>query len=242
VFGFALALLCGSEAQAHCLDLRNPSQFDVQGVLSHHVFPGPPNFESVTSGDAPEPTYILELQEPLCVSGDDFIGDLDGITTIHLVPSENTSSFLRRLQDRRVRAVLYDAFGAHTGHHHAPLVARVASVAALGDVVDEYGTAATVVRGFYYALAAGDGRAAARFVIPEKRASGPLSAAALTGFYRNLTVPLSLRSVEPLRRDTYLARYTFTNGSKRCNGRAEVTTVRRRGENLIQRIKALDGC
>jgi hypothetical protein len=42
-------------------------------VLTYNIFPGPPNFEDVRKGDKPEPTYILQLLKPICVSGDEFI-------------------------------------------------------------------------------------------------------------------------------------------------------------------------
>jgi hypothetical protein len=56
-----------------CLDLKQSQSFHFEGVLTYNIFPGPPNFEDVRKGDKPEPTYILQLLKPICVSGDEFI-------------------------------------------------------------------------------------------------------------------------------------------------------------------------
>jgi hypothetical protein len=103
--------------------------------------------------------------------------------------------------------------------------------------------AAATVQAFYQALAAGDGEAAARWVIPEKRRSGPFSARAMTRFYGSLAEPLKLIDVETIAPDEVRARYTFaSSASSRCDGVAIVRTQNRRGQPLISSIKALNGC
>ena len=102
----------------------------------------------------------------------------------------------------------------------------------------------TTVQAFYLALAAGSGDEAASFVVPEKRVRGPLSANAITGFYRDLEEPLTLIDVVPLGTNEYRVRYTFVDrATRRCDGVAIVEeTTSLRGENLIASIKALNGC
>ena len=101
----------------------------------------------------------------------------------------------------------------------------------------------TTVQAFYLALAAGNGDEAAGFVVQQKRAIGPLSASALTGFYSNLVEPLSLIDVVRIRPDEYRVRYTFiARGPRRCDGAAIVRTTQVAGANLIASIKALNGC
>ena len=56
-----------------CIDVKQTRTFSFEGVLAYKVFAGPPNYEDVRRGDTPEPTYILQLNRPICVSGDDFI-------------------------------------------------------------------------------------------------------------------------------------------------------------------------
>src|SRR5580704_10848921 len=87
---------------------------------------------------------------------------------------------------------------AETGHHHEPLVAWVAAIRLESRPLaftDEYGTAATTIRAFYAALHDGQGEIASRMVVPEKRASGPLSTGQLTKFYGQLRVPIELTDI-----------------------------------------------
>src|SRR6202040_3630539 len=102
---------------------------------------------------------------------------------------------LRKLVGSRVRVEGKSAFGPHTGHHHAPLLLPINSVDREADPTEAYGTAMTTVQAFYLALAAGRGEEAVRFVVPEKRRSGPFSAKAITTFYGNLDEPLTLQDV-----------------------------------------------
>ncbi|WP_204350426.1 hypothetical protein, partial [Klebsiella pneumoniae] len=66
----------------------------------------------------------------------------------------------------------------------------------------------TTVEAFYRALEVANGEEAARMVVPVKRRSGPLSAAALGRFYGSLSQPLRLIDVVVTGRDQYRARYT----------------------------------
>ena len=99
------------------------------------------------------------------------------------------------------------------------------------------------VQAFYLALAEGNGEEAARLVMPEKRASGSLSAPSITGFYRHLDEMLALMEVKRSGADQFKVRYTFvSHGDRRCDGAAIVRTVAVKGENLISSIRALNGC
>jgi hypothetical protein len=119
----------------------------------------------------------------------------------------------------------------------------IASVAAAFDPTKSHGTSMTTVQGFYLALSAGNGEEAAKFVVPEKRSSGPLSAIAIRNFYSNLVEPLILIDVAPTRSDEYRVRYTYVAPSRgRCDGEALVRTTKVNGLNLIDSIKAISGC
>jgi hypothetical protein len=120
-------------ANAACIDVKQTDRLSFQG--SHKIFPGPPNFEDVRKGDAPEPAYILELDAPMCAVGDDFLNASESFDRIQLLPNgarpEPTSSgALQHLVGKRVSVQGASAFGAHTGHHHAPLLVSVKSIAA----------------------------------------------------------------------------------------------------------------
>jgi hypothetical protein len=98
------------------------------------VFPGPPKFEDVRKGDKTEPTYILQLQKPICVSGDEFIDPKQQIDRIQIFPDyadkENPELWkeLRRLVGEFVAVDGSEPFGAHTGHHHAPFLLPIKEI------------------------------------------------------------------------------------------------------------------
>jgi hypothetical protein len=101
-------------------------------------------------------------------------------------------------------------------------------------------TARITVKAFYLGFGAGDGDQAAKSVIPEKRRSGPVSAAAITKLYSDLIEPLTLIGVVPVDLGTYRAQYNFTaKGSNKGDGVAIVRTTQI--ENLIALINALNG-
>lgn len=105
------------------MDLRKTdAKATVSGELAVQIFAGPPNYESIAKGDAEEKALILELPRRLCANDGEFI---DGTTKFDRV---HVSSRIPALLDvlnaavgRRV-TIQGEAFGAHTGHHRAPLV------------------------------------------------------------------------------------------------------------------------
>ncbi|RWD01429.1 MAG: hypothetical protein EOS58_25485 [Mesorhizobium sp.] len=238
----ALIVLSARLEASQCFDISKGQPHHLSGHLTYKIFPGSPNFEDVTAGDEPEPTYILRLSSPICLTGDEFTNEAAAVSTVQLSATTATQPLLRSLVGKDVEVRLTGQAAAITGHHHAPLLASAVEVSLIEDITEEYGTAATTVRAFYYALADGNGDQAAKYIIPEKRKRGPLSAAAMTAFYRNLEKPLWLVSLEPRTGSSFLARYTFKRKSQTCVGRSVVETVLRNGKNLISSIRALDGC
>ncbi len=236
-------------ARGECLDLRSQAPVTFAGTLSFQIFGGPPYNGGVAKGDTPEPTYILKLDQPVCVQGDDFLEAGATIDRVQVYPDFDlgrTAAMLakmRGLVGARVVVQGKSPFGAHTGHHHAPLMLPISTIDRDSDPTEAYGTAKTTVQGFYLALAAGSGEQAVRFIVPEKRRSGPFSADAITKFYGSLDEPLTLSDVTAAGPNVYRVRYTFVaRGKKRCDGEALVQTVRVGDENLISSIKALSGC
>ncbi|RVA09904.1 hypothetical protein EN932_21180 [Mesorhizobium sp. M7A.F.Ca.US.002.01.1.1] len=239
---FALPILSTRLEASQCFDISKGQPEHLSGQLIYRIFPGSPNFEDVTAGDEPEPAYILRLTSPICLTGDEFANEAEPVSTVQLFAATATEALLRSLVGKDVQVRLAGQAAAITGHHHAPLLASALEISPTADITDEYGTAATTVRAFYYALADGNGDQAAQYVIPEKRNRGPLSASAISAFYSNLAKPLQLVSLEPQTRGRFLARYTFERKSQTCVGRSVVETTRRNGKNLISSIRALDGC
>ena len=228
---------------ADCFDVSKGEPAHLEGELSFRIFAGPPNFEDVQKGDTPEPGYVLRLQQSICLSGDEDFADPSYLfDEVQLVETESTASAMRDLRDSVVSVDLINPMPAMTGHHHRPLVAWVSAIAPVADPTASYGTAATTVEAFYLALGAGDGATAAAFVIPEKTAKGPFSAAELTRFYGGLREPLQLLGVTAVSENEFLARYRFVAGANVCDGKARVRTENRDGRTFIRSIKALNGC
>jgi hypothetical protein len=107
---------------AACLDVSDLKDVEVtlEGRVTRHVFAGPPNYEDVGLGDAPEPTYILELRSPLCL----YDGEIRQIDRAHLYTTQNLWAPLHAARGHSVR-IHGRGFGETTGHHHAPLVVDV---------------------------------------------------------------------------------------------------------------------
>jgi hypothetical protein len=219
-----------------------------EGTLTYHIFPGPPKYEDVRKGDSPEPTYILKSDNLFCAIGDESLDQVETFDQIQIFPEPGTAiqalwKDLRRLVGQRVRVEGARAFGRHTGHHHAPLMLPISKISVAYDPTKSYGTPQTTVEAFYLALGAGDGREATRFLIPNLRSSGPLSASAITAFYSGQIEPLTLVDVTPIHSDEYRVRYTYlAAGQQRCDGESLVRTINVGGLNFIGRIKAVKGC
>ncbi len=240
-----IVLASASPAIGGCFDLSKPQSQPtlLSGQLELRIFPGPPNYENIKTGDTPESAYILQLAKPICIQGSGF-ADGKPFTTVHLLPIEGKVREMKALVGQEeVKVRLRDSFGAQTGHHHAPLVASVQSIAADDpDPTNEYGTAATTIRGFYLALQHGLGEEAAQFIVPEKR-KGAFEPAAMSRFYGGLAEPIVLDSIDKLGDASFHVTYRYRAGKAACNGAAQISTTKnRQGEFLIQSIKPLNGC
>jgi Domain of unknown function (DUF4431) len=130
---FAIAV--AAPADAACVNLQEPNSVSFEGTLIRRTFAGPPNYEDVRKGDAPERTYILKLDERICAAGDEFVDAGSKFDLIQLFPNgagaagQGLAKELRRLVGQRVSVEGKSAFGAHTGHHHAPIVMPMTRIA-----------------------------------------------------------------------------------------------------------------
>jgi hypothetical protein len=113
---------------SECFDVSKNEPRFLKGRLDNKIFPGPPNFEDVQTGDTPEPTFILQLHKPICVRGDEWSVPGRRFQDVHLVADSIRSSNLHELVGQDVEVSLKEHYGAHTGHHRAPLVANVIAV------------------------------------------------------------------------------------------------------------------
>jgi len=152
---------------AECINV-DERMLTFEGTLNYHIFPGPPNYEDVRKGDSPEPAYLVTLDRPICVTGDEFVDPAETFDQIQIWPeydntraiTESIQSDLRRLVGKRVVVEGSSAFGRHTAHHRAPLVLPISKIVAASDPARAYerdptrayGTPMTTVEAFYLAL------------------------------------------------------------------------------------------
>ena len=117
-----------------CIDLQQSRPVHFEGRLTYKIFPGPPNFADIAKGDKPEPAYILQLRKPICVSGDEFIEPSKPIDRIQIFPAHEDRKklvswkMLRTSIGKSVAVEGSEPFGAHTGHHHAPLLLPITRI------------------------------------------------------------------------------------------------------------------
>src|SRR4029450_6616433 len=117
---FALATVIGaSAASAECLQANQDGQM-AEGGLSLGSF-GDAN-------DSPERAYILTLSTPACLSGSDEMDKVSSTDAIQIYSSDEiVAQSLKQLVGKSVK-VKGNPFGAHTAHHHAPIVMEIAEI------------------------------------------------------------------------------------------------------------------
>ncbi len=124
-------LLLSSLAGAQSACLSYSGKTTLLGKISVKVFPGPPNYESVSKGDSAEHDLFVTLSRPACVDAD--ADDVGGVNVAVAEASEfqlTANSHLYKEIDRMVGHVAVISgtlFGAATGHHHTPVLMFVES-------------------------------------------------------------------------------------------------------------------
>lgn len=101
-----------------------PVDTTLSGTLTRQVFPGPPSFEDVVTGDEPQVGFYLSLSEPLCMNGNDHEGDVsveDNETLVQLVLQTSDYDKLRPYLDQPV-VLKGSLFGAVSGYHHTQVL------------------------------------------------------------------------------------------------------------------------
>lgn len=129
----ALAVTATPLDESGCLDARGNGMVELSGMLRLEVFPGPPNYQSVESGDLAESTYILELPESLCLEDGLFLEPGTRFDRAQLYSTDRLIAGTLSANVGRTIRVRGDGFGSITGHHHAPLVIEVGEVEVQGE-------------------------------------------------------------------------------------------------------------
>ena len=101
-----------------------PADANLSGTLTRQVFPGPPGFEDVVTGDEPQVGFYLSLSEPLCMQGNENEAEIDvedNETLVQLVLQPTDYDNLRPYLDQPV-VLKGTLFGAVTGFHHTQVL------------------------------------------------------------------------------------------------------------------------
>lgn len=118
-----------SSARAQCLKYE-PAVVTLTGKLSSHIFPGPPNYESIKRGDEKERAIILTIAAPICVNGGgDAVDEPENnIRDLQLVITKPPDwQIVERRLGKRV-TVVGTLFHAHTGHHRTKVLIDVTNI------------------------------------------------------------------------------------------------------------------
>lgn len=112
-----------------CLDTTETgTTVTVSGRLTERLFAGPPNYESIAQGDAEERALILELPRRICFTDGEFADGSGQFDRVHVSAMDEGLLRILRASIGRDVVLTGEAMGAHTGHHHAPMVLFAQSV------------------------------------------------------------------------------------------------------------------
>jgi len=133
VVSIALVALALSSAIAEpqpCLPFE-PAVTTIVGKLIRRTLPGPPNYESIKTGDAPETYWFVIPARPFCVRGtpgDDLNrADVANVSTVQLILLHDEYKTQAHLMGQSVK-VTGTLSTAITGHHHTPVVLQVTTI------------------------------------------------------------------------------------------------------------------
>ena len=102
-------------------------EWEFTGHLVNRIFPGPPNYESVTSGDMPVTRWYLQLRWPTCFA------EYGRLTQFQLSLKPGEVDRYRQFLGEEIRVTGTLEEGV-PGHHTTPLVVNVSSLVRLGRI------------------------------------------------------------------------------------------------------------
>jgi len=128
-----LVLLAGighawAQSSQACLDYE--SAVRLTGTIVRKTYPGPPEYESVRKGDAPERYWLLVLSEPVCTNEDrpNFDPAYKNVRSLQLVfDSERAYKKYRALLGKHVIAIGM-LFAGNNIHHKTPVLLIVGTL------------------------------------------------------------------------------------------------------------------
>jgi uncharacterized protein DUF4431 len=115
----SLLFLAPASAYAGCLQAEQAKTI-IEGVLSEGSF--------TDANDQPEQAFILKLPVPTCLAGDEQLPETEQVSTIHIYSSDDAvAQSIKNFVGKDV-FVQGTPFGAHTAHHHAPIVMDITAI------------------------------------------------------------------------------------------------------------------
>lgn len=130
VIAFAILLLAEPGLTSKCLQYQ-PSVVTLHGTIQVKAFPGPPNYQSIADGDAPETGWYLQLQDTICLKASARADGIDkaeeDVNEVQLVLKQELYHRYRDMVGKKI-AVIGTLFHAHTGHHHAKILIVVKEI------------------------------------------------------------------------------------------------------------------
>lgn len=113
--------------------LMEGQELTFTGTISRETFPGPPNYESINSGDTPETYWILTIGTPQCVLAEsmedgEFYEVAKSITRFQL--AFDGSEIYKTQKDLIGADVVVNGqlFVAISGHHHTEVLISVKNI------------------------------------------------------------------------------------------------------------------
>jgi len=126
-----LPAVCVAQVELSGCRSYEPAVVALHGTLIRKTFAGPPNYNDIHKGDKAETTWLLDLDSPICVNQDTAEPDLNpsqrNVRRVQLVLDQRTYERYKALLGRRVVAT-GSLFGAHTAHHHTPVLLTVSNL------------------------------------------------------------------------------------------------------------------
>lgn len=133
---FVFILFLTTQVFASNITLKyEPEIVELQGTLELRTYPGPPNYENVRLGDAPEQCYYLRLIQPIDVKPvpnlESLINDVieTNVNLIQLsIHKDSLFLRLRKIGMKKQIKLKGQLFHRHTGHHHTEVLMTVDDV------------------------------------------------------------------------------------------------------------------
>jgi len=118
-FTLSLVFLAPASAYAGCLQAEQAKTI-IEGVVSEGTFED--------ANDQPEQAFILTPLVPTCLAGDENVDESEQVGIIQIYSSnDQVAQSIKGFVGKDV-FVQGTPFGAHTAHHHAPIVMDITAI------------------------------------------------------------------------------------------------------------------